>query len=402
MRENERLGRCSPTTLSTAPGPAPAAPEGAGTADYPEMPLRCTRHILFALAFLVMASTTHAAASADGALLRVTLEPQFAGTAVTPRIGINGTAPTGCVPKLGHVTLDGADLSIELSLPTAGCKRQQRASFRLLVDPASAAGLHALPAQVYRVHVFTGAGSGTRLIAFALIDTSAPALAPVPESGFWWTQAGADSGAATGTGMSLEFQENQLAASVLGFSPTGAPTWYFGSAPLGGRVARIALVQLANGEDWFSAVGTQPDVQPGPHLEIEFLSPTRAQAYLVRSDDEGNVQARALTLSRSAFATGPAGTSWVGRWVLVPEDGGNTRLYDFAAPASHDAESFRLVDAANDVALDCRLVAGTQLADACTLSAGAGVIADFDQVGYDRFSGRGANGSPVQLLRVPR
>jgi hypothetical protein len=114
------------------------------------------------------------------------------------------------------------------------------------------------------------------------------------------------------------------------------------------------------------------------------------------------VQARALVLSRSAFTTGPAGTSWVGRWVLVPEDGGNTRLYDFAAPSNRDAESFRLVDAANDAALDCRLVAGTQQADVCTLSAAAGVIADFDQVGYDRFSGRGANGSPVQLLRVPR
>ncbi len=367
------------------------------------MPLRCTRHILFALAALVMASTTHAfAAAADGALLHVTLEPQFTGTAVTPRVGISGTAPIGCAPKIGHVTLDGADLSIELALPATRCKRQQRASFRLLVDPASAAGMHVLPPQVYRVHVFTGAGASTRLVAFALIDTAAPSLAPIPENGFWWTQAGADSGAATGTGMSLEFQENQLAVSVLGFSPTGAPTWYFGSAPLGGRVARIALVQLANGEDWFSAVGTQPDVQAGPHLEIEFLSPTRAEAYLVRSDDEGNVQARGLALSRSAFTTGPAGTSWVGRWVLVPEDGGNTRLFDFAAPSNHDAESFRLVDAANDAALDCRLVAGTQQADVCTLSAGAGVIADFDQVGYDRFSGHGANGSPVQLLRVPR
>ena len=392
-----------PGTVNTAGACAPTASESAETAHYPEMPLRCTRQIALALALLLMALTPHVrAATADGGVLHVGLDPEFAGTAAAPRIGISGTAPAGCVPKLGHVTLDGADLSIELSLPATACKQQKRVSFRLVADPVGAAGLRTLPPGVYRVRVFTGAGTRTRLAAFALVDTSAPAMAPIPESGFWWTQAGADGMAATGTGMSLEFQENQLAASVLGFSATGAPTWYFGSAPLRGRVARVSLVQLANGEDWFSAVGAQPDVQPGPHLDIEFLSPTRAQAYLVRTDDEGNVQARSVVLSRSAFATGPAGASWVGRWVLVPEDGGNTRLYDFAAPSNRDAESFRLIDAANDASLDCRLVAGTQQADVCTLSAAAGVIADFDQVGYDRFSGHGANGAPVQLLRVPR
>ena len=114
------------------------------------------------------------------------------------------------------------------------------------------------------------------------------------------------------------------------------------------------------------------------------------------------MQVRPLTLSRMPFATGPAGTSWIGRWVLIPEDGGTTRLFDFAAPTRRDGDRFRLVDAANDAVLDCRLVAGTQQADACTLSASAAPIADFDQVGFDHFSGHGANGAPVQLLRVPR
>jgi hypothetical protein len=227
-------------------------------------------------------------------------------------------------------------------------------------------------------------------------------LSPIPESGFWWTQAGADGVAAAGTGMSLELQENQLAASLLGFTDAGASTWYFGSSALTGHVARIPLVQLANGDEWFSAIGTLPDVQPGPRLEIEFLSPTRARAYLVRTGNSNDLQVRSLTLSRSAFSTGPAGTSWVGRWVLIPDDGGSARLFDFSAPSNRDAENFRLVDTTNDAALDCRLVAGTQQADACTLSASASPIADFDQVGYDHFSGHGANGAPVQLLRVPR
>jgi hypothetical protein len=228
------------------------------------------------------------------------------------------------------------------------------------------------------------------------------ALAPVPESGFWWAQSGPESLGASGSGVSLEMQDNQLAASLLGFTETGASSWYFGSATLSGHVARIPLVQLANGDEWFSAVGTQPDLQPGPRLEIEFLSPARARAYLVRNDGQDDVQVRTLMLARSTFATGPVGTSWVGRWVLVPEDGGATRLFDFAAPSHHDAESFRLVDNANDATLDCRLVAGTQQADACTLTAASMPIADFDQVGYDHFTGRGVNGMPVQLLRVPR
>jgi hypothetical protein len=259
-----------------------------------------------------------------------------------------------------------------------------------------------LPPAVYRVHVYAGNATASHLAAFTLIDTSAPSAAPEPESGFWWTQQGADNAAAAGTGMNLEVQDNQLAASLLGFADSGASTWYFGSTTLAGRVARIPLVQLANGEEWFSAVGTQPDVQPGPRLEIEFLSPTRARAYLVRSEEGSDVQVRPLTLSRTAFATGPAGTSWIGRWVLIPEDGGTTRLFDFAAPTHRDGERFRLVDAANDAVLDCRLAAGTQQADACTLAASAAPIADFDQVGLDHFSGHGVNGAPVQLLRVPR
>jgi len=58
--------------------------------------------------------------------------------------------------------------------------------------------------------------------------------------------------------MSLELQDNQLAASLLGFTDAGASTWYFGSSTLAGRIARIPLVQLANGEEWFSAIGSHP------------------------------------------------------------------------------------------------------------------------------------------------
>ena len=371
-----------------------------GIAHYPEMPLRCTRGILALLALLALASAAPAFAASSQSVQRISLERQLSTGAA--RIGIDGSAPAACVPRVEGVTVDGADISVVLTSAATGCKTNRLVPFHLKADAASTTGSHALPAQVYRVRVYAGSGASPRLAAFALIDASAPSLAPVPESGFWWTQPDANGAAAAGTGMSLELQDNQLAASLLGFTDAGSSAWYFGSATLAGRVARIPLVQLANGEEWFSALGTQPDVQPGPRLEIEFMSPARARAYLVRNDGQNDVQVRILTLARSAFATGPAGASWVGRWVLVPEDGGATRLFDFAAPSHRDADTFRLVDAANDASLDCRMIAGTQQADACTLTTSAATIADFDQVGYDHFAGHGANGAPVQLLRVPR
>jgi len=361
------------------------------------MPLRCTRRIRFALAALLAGTVV----PAIGGVVHVGLESSFAPVSTAQKIAIEGTASTGCVPKVARILLDGTDISVELTAPATGCKKGT-VPFYLRADAAATAGLRALPPAVYRVHVYAGSATAAHLAAFTLIDTSPKANAAEPESGFWWTQQGADNAAAAGTGMNLEMQDNQLAASLLGFSESGASTWYFGSTTLSGRVARIPLVQLANGEEWFSAVGTQPDVNPGPRLEIEFLSPARARGYLVRTEDDGDVQVRPITLSRTAFATGPAGTSWMGRWVLIPEDGGTTRLFDFAAPTHRDGERFRLVDAANDAVLDCRLVAGTQTADACTLSASAAPVADFDQVGFDHFSGHGANGAPVQLLRVPR
>lgn len=362
------------------------------------MPLRCTRHnIVFAL-IAVLAMFALPASATDGVgALRIGLAPQ---SAKTPRaIDVSGTAPAGCLPRIEQVTIDGADVNIALSASATGCKPLRRIPFRLQADVMSG-GM--VTASVYRVRVYTGSSTSPRLAAFALIDASASSLAPVPESGFWWTQTGPDTVAAAGTGMSLELQQNQLAASLLGFAESGASSWLFGSTPLNGRVARIPLVELANGEDWFSAIGTRPNAQSGPRLEIEFLSPTRARAYLVRGEDSDNVQVRPLLLSRTAFATGAAGTSWVGRWVLIREEGGEPRMFDFAGPTNRDADSFRLTDTANDAVLDCRLVSGTQQADACTLSTSAATIGDFDQVGFDHFSGHSVDGAPIQLLRVPR
>jgi hypothetical protein len=364
------------------------------------MPLRCTRRIPFLLAALVLAaSALPASAIAATRVLRVDFDRQTATQ--SPRIRIGGTASAGCLPRVEGITADGTDLSIALAAAATGCRADRQVPFHLAVDPAASPALRVLPPAVYRVRVYSGSATSPRLIAFSLLDLSA-ATPVVPESGFWWTQPEAGRTAAAGTGASFEMQDNQLAVSLLGFGDAGAATWSFGSATLGSHTAKVALVRLSNGDPWFSPIGAEPEVQSAPRLEIEFLSPSRARAYLVRSNDDGSIEVRTLALARSAFSAGPAGSAWIGRWVLIPEDGGAPRVFELGSPTHRDTESFRLVDAAGDAELDCRLVAGAQQAEACGLSVAGVPLADFDQVGYDRLSGHDAGGMPIQLLRVPR
>lgn len=378
-----------------------------GAAHYPGMPLRCTRihPFLCALALLVAGVGTIPAARAASLPSGIRVQPISASLQGRGRIAVYGSAAAGCLPAVGRVTLDGADIDIELKASETGCNERRPVPFHLTIDPAAAAGLEALPANVYRVRVYARAGSNDQLVAFSLVDAAPAATAPVPESGFWWTESSDDgqASASVGSGMNIELQDNQMAVSLLGFTETGAPTWYFGSTTLSGSVARIPLVQLGGGDGWFSPLGSRPEAEAGPRLEIDFESPMSARAYLVRSGDDGSdAQVRTLKFSRSSFSSGAPGTAWAGRWVLVPEDGGNPRLFDFSAPGSRDAENFHLADAASDASLDCRLAAGAANPETCTLSAAAALVADFDEVGLDRLGGHDANGLPVQLVRVPR
>lgn len=365
------------------------------------MPLRCIRRIALLLAaVLVMVSVLPARATAAARVLRIDFDGQ---TAVQgPRVRIGGTASAGCLPRVEAVTVDGADLSIELGAAATGCRADRLVPFHLAADPASSPALRGLAPQVYRVRVYSGSASNPELIGFSLLDLSKSSLPAAPESGFWWTESTADHAAGTGTGATLELQDNQLAVSLLGFGDAGAATWYFGTATLTGRTAEVALVQLENGDSWFSPIGNEPDVRSAPRLGLEFLSPSRARAYLMRTNDNGSVEVRSLVLARSAFSAGPAGAAWAGRWVLIPEDGGAPRMFELGSPTHRDTESFRLVDTAGDATLDCRLIAGAQQADACALSVAGTPVADFDEVGYDRLSGHDVGGMPIQLLRVPR
>lgn len=384
---------------------------GAGEgAHYPQMLSIRTRKRLarFGLAAWLCALACAAPAGAaefTAKELRVLLDSSAKPSAmlVPLRIAVAGRAPAGCAPQLERVVLDGADLSIALKSPQTPCTSKTWAPFYLRIDPAASGIAPLPPGQVYRTRLYSTDHGSTSLLAFALIDTNAANSLPAPESGLWWSEASAQTGAAAaGTGASIELQDGRLAVGLFGFGETGAATWYFGTAQPKGRVARVPLLQLTNGDSPFAPLGNQPSAQPGPRIELEFLSPSRARAYLVRNDDGRDLDVRVLTLSRSRFANGPIGASWNGQWVLVPDDGGAPRSFDFAAAGSQDAENFHLADAIGDARLDCRLSAGTEHPDLCTLSAATLPLADFDQIGLDRLIGRTNGGARVTLMRVPR
>lgn len=345
------------------------------------------------------------AADRSATPMRIELEAALAGNAQTSRqIELKGSAPARCAPVVARVTLDGTDLSIELQMPQTACDDKHSNPFDLRIDPLVSAGIPLLSGQVYRVRVYSQTdASAPTLIGFHLLDTNTGASAPTPENGFWWSEASTETGGATaGSGASLEWQSGQLAVGLFGFADNGAATWYFGSARPNGRVAAVSLVQLANGDPIFAPMGSKPSAQAGPRLELEFLSPTRARAYLVRTENNRDVQVRALLLARSHFAPGATGNTWSGQWVLVPDDKGAPRVFEFADPSSQDAETFHLVDAGSDASLDCRMGTASQRPDVCTLTANSMPIADFDQIGIDHLSGRGSDGAHVKLVRVPR
>ncbi len=358
---------------------------------------------LFLAAAGIVACASSLAAAPDATDLQVQLQAAAnpASLALAPlSVAITGKAPARCAPTIGHAGIDGVNLNIEMRAPQTDCPSTSALSFYLPLDPAK--GARVMAGQVYRTRIYSMENGTAQLLAFGLLDTNPHSSAPVPESGLWWSEARAETGAAVaGNGASIELQDGQLAVGLLGFDEGGDATWYFGTGPASGRVARVPLVRLAHGDPLFAASGNnQPLPQPGPRIEVEFLSPSRANAWLVRNEGGRDVEVRALALSRSRFASGPIGTSWNGQWVLVPDDGTASRIFEFAAAGSQDAENFHLADATGEASLDCRLIAGTEHPAACTLSGPALASVDFDQVGFDRLSGHTSTGARATLLRV--
>lgn len=357
--------------------------------------------LLCAAASVLCANAHSAETAVDTLNIRFDVTPN--GTAQPTRtLDLQGTAAGACAPTLQGMTLHGAEISVELQAPDTGCDPAHPRAFHLRADLVKNIGTPLVPGQVYRTRIFATKGSARALRGFQLLDTGPPDSAPRPENGFWWSEGSAETGPASpGSGTSLEWQDGQLAVGLYGFSDIGRATWYFGSARLNGRIASVSLVQLANGDSMFSPIGAKPIAASGPRLDLELMSPTRARAWLIATGSSRDLQVRPMILARSVFSSGSPGSAWSGQWVLVPDDEGTPRVFDFGEPTSHDSESFHLTDERSDAALDCRLGTASHQPEFCTLSAAGSPVTDFDQVGIDHLSGGGIGGGTVKLVRVP-
>ncbi|MCW5579481.1 MAG: hypothetical protein KIS89_12610, partial [Dokdonella sp.] len=165
--------------------------------------------------------------------------------------------------------------------------------------------------------------------------------------------------------------------------------------------ATAQLVGLQQGDPLLAPMGRQPQARAGLRLELLFLSPTMARAWLVSDVDGRDQLVREFMLTRRTFdLRGSFTTQLAGRWVLVSDGEAAPRQFQWWAQAGRGEGRTQLGGSDGSV-LECRLDPATGAAMACSLSVNGVVEAEFDQVGFDRLGGRGNDGAAVQLLRVP-
>jgi hypothetical protein len=393
-------------------------PKAAMGAHYPEMmahrttnlaePRRRTAHFsgFFLLLGLLCASPVGAFGMHDDDIHLHLVSPSPYATAQPADLIIEGSWGSSCLPSVTHTSLVDDRIDIQLHSAASNCTASPT-PFQIKVNPAREAGLRQFALGVYQVRLYLqkGAGSST-LVAFRLLLSGGNDTRSQPESGFWWSVPTLDDRPAlAGNGMSIEQQGDKIAVTWLSYE-AGNPTWYFGSTTNPGNVARIDLLRMAGGGEAFSGPNSAPGAAPGLSLNLQFLSPSHANAWLVQAQSPGSesIDIQALNLLRLPFESGHPGANWQGEWAFVVGEASEARIVNLASLATADAESFRVSDRLGSVSLHCRLdsIGEHTLPAFCTLSDGASILADFDQVGLDRLSGLTPDGDRVRLVRLPR
>jgi hypothetical protein len=322
-----------------------------------------------------------------------------------PDLTIDGVWPDTCPPKVVRTSLDGSDIDILLRGSGRQCTKVAT-PLHLKVNPAREAGLQQLALGVFRVrlHLLQPNGSSL-LIGFRLLQSGWDDTLSRPESGFWWSvSTPVQEPSLAGSGLSIEQQGENLAVTLLSYE-AGAPVWYFGSTRMPGSIAHVQLLRMVGGDEPFAGPNGDPRAEPGPSLNLQFLGPAQAQAWLVRprpGADRG-LDIQALDLLRLPFETERDGAAWQGQWALVVGEARQARIMELADLVTADAESFRLSDRADGLSLQCRLndIGGHPTPAFCSLFDGERILADFDRIGLDRLSGLAADGNPARLVRLP-
>ena len=322
-----------------------------------------------------------------------------------PDLVVETVWPDSCLPEVVRSTLDGTNIDILLRASGRQCT-DAATPLRLRVNPAREAGLRQLALGTFQVRLFLLQSDGSSLpIGFRLLHSGWDDTLSRPESGFWWSVSSPElEPSLAGSGLSIEQQGENLAVTLLSYE-AGAPVWYFGSARMPGNIAHVPLLRMVGGDEPFAGPNGGPRAEPGPSLNLQFLGPAHAQAWLVRprpGADRG-LDIQALNLLRLPFETERNGAAWQGQWVLVIGEARQARILDLADLVTADAESFSLSERAAGLTLQCRLddVGGHPTPAFCSLAEGARILADFDHVGLDRLSGLAADGKPARLVRLP-
>ncbi|HET9033445.1 MAG TPA: hypothetical protein VFN25_11130, partial [Dokdonella sp.] len=270
-------------------------PKKAKGGHYPEMMAhRTTKHLesvrterfwlLLATLLIGLFCTTFGVASGrvdDDIQVRLESASEFAPQ-WPPDLIIEGLWSSTCLPRIVDTRVVGLHIDIQLNVDAKRCTAAST-PFQLKVNPAREAGLPQLPLGVFQVRMFLRHGSGSNeLIAFRLLRSGGIDARPHPENGFWWSIPTLDdSPALNGNGLSVEQQGENLAITWLSYEG-GRPVWYFGSTPMRGSIARIELLRMIGGGEAFSGPNAAPGIEPGLSMNLQFLSPLHATAWLVQ------------------------------------------------------------------------------------------------------------------------
>lgn len=100
-------------------------------------------------------------------------------------------------------------------------------------------------------------------LLFALIG---PAHAITPESGWWWNPN------ASGTGYSIEIQDNVLAVATYVFDASGAPTYYISAGAMGDDSTYSGTLNLYSGGQCIGCSYRAPAGAAAGTISIKFLS----------------------------------------------------------------------------------------------------------------------------------
>lgn len=322
-----------------------------------------------------------------------------------PDLVIRGTWPDACVPQLRSARLREHQIDIELLHGGQPCAPVPQ-PFEWRVNPARLSGLDQFPLGIHEVRIFLSGADGVReLVAFRLLRSGGLDTASRPESGFWWSVDAGHGTALGGNGLSIEQQGDRVAVALLSYE-AGVPVWFFGSADMPGNIARVPLMRMLGGSEPFSGAAAVPAATPGPALNLHFLGPALARAWLVRPRalTEASIEVETLDLARLPFAEGALDEAWRGEWAMLGDAARSAQVFDFTVSARSDAESFVLRDRNGEIELRCRVDpgAGHPVPSACDLLDGNVPMARFDHNGLDQLSGIDADGQPVRLLRLPR